>query len=252
MDEYLQFNTVKQNQQQLKNFNLKEYRRVIHEIILQLYQTLIQQIESVLEPYIVPAILDNDEIQRYRRKQAGGVRSRLKPSKDVESDKNLSEVFSLRSINPTGTFSAMPIKSTITLSQKKNSTKTIVDSNVFQNNSKKDIITKDCYSAEDEENEENNIKKPGKISAWKQLLGQLNHFYGEFQHFGLDSCYSEQIFQQIMYYICAISINCLMLRGDICGWQTGMIIRYNLGYIENWVKEKKLVSRLQILIFVII
>lgn len=223
----MQFNTKKQNKQQLKNFNLKEYRRVIHEIILQLYQALIQQIESVLEPYIVPAILDNDEIQRYRRKQAGGsIRSHFKKLKNTNSDKSDLNMYSLKEINSSGI--ALPFKSTNAFTIKCDNQK---PTNTYQNS----------IGVEDVENEGNYIKKTNKVSAWKQLLGQLNHFYNEFEHYGLDKCYGEQIIQQIMYYICAISINCLMLRGDICGWQTGMIIRYNLGYIENWVKEKKLV-----------
>uniref|UniRef100_A0A1A9USQ1 Myosin motor domain-containing protein n=1 Tax=Glossina austeni TaxID=7395 RepID=A0A1A9USQ1_GLOAU len=163
VEEYIKFNTEKQNMQQLKNFNLYEYRRVILEIIVKLYEALIKQIEGLLDPYIVPAILDNDEIQRGRQH---GLRSRTS----------------------------------------------------FANSS----------------------PEHGKMAAWKQLISQLEHFYKQFLHFGLDSCYSEQIFHQLMYFLCAVAMNCLMLRGDICMWETGMIIRYNLGYIEDWVREKKM------------
>jgi len=74
VEEYVKFNTEKQNQQQLKNFNLFEYRRVILDLIVNLYQALIMQIQGLLDPKIVPAILNNDEIQRGR--QAHGMRSR--------------------------------------------------------------------------------------------------------------------------------------------------------------------------------
>lgn len=70
----MKLNTEKQNQQQLKNFNLFEYRRVILDLIVNLYQALIMQIQGLLDPKIVPAILNNDEIQRGR--QAHGMRSR--------------------------------------------------------------------------------------------------------------------------------------------------------------------------------
>uniref|UniRef100_A0A1I8QA92 Myosin motor domain-containing protein n=1 Tax=Stomoxys calcitrans TaxID=35570 RepID=A0A1I8QA92_STOCA len=167
VEEYVNFNTEKQNQQLLKNFNLYEYRRVISEIILKLYEALVKQVESLLEPYIVPAILDNDEIQRGR--QQGGLRGR-----------NLS-----------------------------------LDGS-------------------------NTSPEHGKMAAWKQLISQLEHFYKQFTHFGLDRCYSEQLFTQIMYFICAVAMNCLMLRGDVCMWETGMVIRYNLGHIEEWVRDKKM------------
>lgn len=90
----------------------------------------------------------------------------------------------------------------------------------------------------------NNSVSPehGKIAAWKQLISQLEHFFKQFLHFGLDRCYSEQIFTQLMYFICAVAMNCLMLRGDKCMWKTGMIIRYNLGHIEEWVRDKKMVG----------
>ncbi|XP_075169246.1 dilute class unconventional myosin isoform X2 [Haematobia irritans] len=167
VEEYIKFNTEKQNQQQLKNFNLFEYRRVILEIILKLHEALVKQVEGLLEQYIVPAILDNDEIQRGR--QHGGMIGR-----------NFS----------------------------------VDGSNVSPEH--------------------------GKMAAWKQLISQLEHFYKQFTHFGLDRCYSEQVFTQIMYFICAVAMNCLMLRGDVCMWETGMVIRYNLGHIEEWVRDKKM------------
>ncbi|XP_014092302.2 unconventional myosin-Va isoform X1 [Bactrocera oleae] len=164
VEEYVKFNTEKQNQQQLKNFNLYEYRRVILDIIISLYQVLVKQIQTLLERYIVPAILDNDEIQRNRQVQ--GMRGRTASMDSTSSPEH------------------------------------------------------------------------GKVAAWKLLINHLEQFYKQFQHFGLDRCYSEQIFHQLLYFICAVALNCLMLRGDICMWETGMIIRYNLGYIEDWVRSK--------------
>ncbi|XP_060659986.1 unconventional myosin-Vb isoform X1 [Drosophila nasuta] len=164
VEEYVKFNTEKQNQQQLKNFNLFEYRRVILDLIVNLYQALVMQIQGLLDPKIVPAILNNDEIQRTRHPH--GMRNR---NFDAQSS-----------------------------------------------------------------------PEHGNIPAWKQLIGQLEHFYKQFQHFGLDAVYAEQIFSQLLYFVCAVALNCLMLRGDICMWETGMIIRYNLGCIEDWVRDKKM------------
>uniref|UniRef100_A0A1A9X3S5 Myosin motor domain-containing protein n=1 Tax=Glossina brevipalpis TaxID=37001 RepID=A0A1A9X3S5_9MUSC len=162
VEEYIKFNTEKQNTQQLKNFNLYEYRRVILEIIVKLYEVLVKQIESLLEPNIVPAILDNDEIQRGRQH---GLRSRTS----------------------------------------------------FVNSSS---------------------PEHAKMSAWKQLITQLEHFYKQFLHFGLDSCYSEQIFHQLMYFLCAVAMNCLMLRGDICMWETAQVLKVMKSYkLDDYESE---------------
>lgn len=64
IDDYLPFNTDTQNQQQLKNFDLSEYRQVIHETIINSYAYLIRQIEVMFKPFIVPAVLDHDEMSR--------------------------------------------------------------------------------------------------------------------------------------------------------------------------------------------
>lgn len=135
-----------------------------------------KQIQTLLEQYIVPAILDNDEIQRNRQVQ--GMRGRTASMDSTSSPEH------------------------------------------------------------------------GKVAAWKLLINHLEQFYKQFQHFGLDRCYSEQIFHQLLYFICAVALNCLMLRGDICMWETGMIIRYNLGYIEDWVRSKKMVSKWKWLNFI--
>lgn len=63
-EEYMQYNTELQNQQQLKNFDLSEYRVVIHEAIIYMYDTFIRQIQDSIRPLIVPAILQHDETAR--------------------------------------------------------------------------------------------------------------------------------------------------------------------------------------------
>ncbi|GBP09989.1 hypothetical protein EVAR_72561_1 [Eumeta japonica] len=53
----------------------QEYRRVILEIIINLYEALVIQIEGHLEGNIVEAILDNDEIQRRHQKTTSSGRA---------------------------------------------------------------------------------------------------------------------------------------------------------------------------------
>lgn len=76
----------------------------------------------------------------------------------------------------------------------------------------------------------------------RSLVNQLDHFYKQFKYFGLDEIFIEQIFKQFFYYICAISLNNLMLRRELCNWKTGMKIRYNVGCLEDWARKMKMVS----------
>ena len=45
------------------------------------------------------------------------------------------------------------------------------------------------------------------------------------QKHGLDPEIISQIFRQIFYYLCAGSLNNLLLRKDMCHWSRGMQIR---------------------------
>ncbi|KAI8441578.1 hypothetical protein MSG28_015159 [Choristoneura fumiferana] len=46
------------------------------------------------------------------------------------------------------------------------------------------------------------------------------------------------IFKQLFYYICAYSLNQLLLRKDLCCWAKGLQIRYNISHLETWIKEQ--------------
>lgn len=61
-------NTPAQNEQQLKNFDLSEYRQVIFTTVIVLHQQIIQQIQDTIKMHIVPAILDYDEMARGKQK----------------------------------------------------------------------------------------------------------------------------------------------------------------------------------------
>lgn len=45
---------------------------------------------------------------------------------------------------------------------------------------------------------------------------------------------------QIFYFICAGSLNNLLLRKDMCHWSKGMQIRYNLSHLEQWTRDMRL------------
>ncbi|XP_055310995.1 unconventional myosin-Va-like, partial [Sitodiplosis mosellana] len=153
LEEYMKFNTLTQNEQQLKNFDMSEYRQVIFSTIIVSHQQIIQQIQEIIKVHIVPAILDYDEMARGKQK-----------------GKRVSGVF---------------------------------------------------YEP-------------------RSLVNQLDHFYELFKTFGLDDIFIDQIFKQFFYYICAISLNNLMLRRELCMWKTGMRIRYNISCLEEWARKMKM------------
>ncbi|XP_059615279.1 unconventional myosin-Va isoform X2 [Phlebotomus argentipes] len=163
IDEYIRLNTDTQNQQQLKNFDLSEYRKVIYETIIVIYQHLVRQIQELMKPSVVPAILLHDEM--------------------ALGKSNRSRTASLELASPPG---------------------------------------------------------QGGKSFVEQLVEQLEQYYKQFDFFGLELCYIEQVLKQLMYYINAVALNNLMLRQELCTWATGMKMRYNVGCIETWVREKKL------------
>lgn len=161
-EEYMQYNTELQNLQQLKNFDLSEYRQIIHEAIIFMYETLVKQIQESIKPLIVPAILYHDETARGKSRRTMSVETPGSENSKVASEP-------------------------------------------------------------------------------QSLVNQLEHYYKQFVFFGLQDCYIEQIFQQLFYFICAIALNNLMLRRDLCTWKTGMKLRFNVGCLETWIKQKKMV-----------
>ena len=75
---------------------------------------------------------------------------------------------------------------------------------------------------------DNNLDTPGHIDpkeALDQLLTLLTKFHLVLQKHGLDPEIIGQIFRQIFYYLCAGSLNNLLLRKDMCHWSRGMQIR---------------------------
>lgn len=155
--EFKSLNTEAQNQQQLKNFDLSEYSRVIQIKVNQHYEATIHQIQETLKHLIVPAILEHDEMARGKRRS----RRSFGAQKEIEP---------------------------------------------------------------------------------KYLVDQLEQIYKQCELFGIEKIFIEQIISQIFHFICAVAMNNLMLRHEMCMWNTGMRIRYNVSCLEDWTRDKKMVS----------
>ena len=80
------------------------------------------------------------------------------------------------------------------------------------------------------------------LEALNKLLHLLNRFHTIFQKHGLDSQLISRIFREIFYYICAGTLNNILLRKDMCHWSKGMQIRYNVAQV-CWLLGMKIYSR---------
>ncbi|KAK9892692.1 hypothetical protein WA026_021547 [Henosepilachna vigintioctopunctata] len=158
---FQQKNTPKQNEKCLRNFDLSEYRQVLSDIAVWINQALVRSFIKTIQPLIVPAILEHEEIQGLSGNMPGGMRRKSSVAGTPSLDQ----------------------KPTTTLKQ------------AFTNINKK--LT----------------------------------FYG------VDPEVISQIFRQFFYFLCATSLNNLLLRKDMCHWSKGVQIRHNLSYFEMWIKD---------------
>ncbi|XP_041495057.1 unconventional myosin-Vb isoform X3 [Microtus oregoni] len=78
-------NTPKQNEHCLKNFDLTEYRQVLSDLSIQIYQQLIKIAEGLLQPMIVSAMLENESIQGLSGVRPTGYRKRSSSMVDGEN-----------------------------------------------------------------------------------------------------------------------------------------------------------------------
>ncbi|ESO90956.1 hypothetical protein LOTGIDRAFT_122399, partial [Lottia gigantea] len=158
-------NSTKQNEQCLRNFDLSEYRQVFSDLAVWIYQGLLKRMEELIQPSIVPAILEHEAISGLNASKPSGLRGRSSSSARE------------------------------------------LDSNDYSLDS---------------------------------LMRSLNNYMRIVTQHAVDPELGKQIFRQVFYYICAGSLNNLLLRKDMCNWSKGMQIRYNLSHLEQWLRDNKL------------
>ncbi|XP_024154418.1 unconventional myosin-Vb [Oryzias melastigma] len=69
-------NSDKQNEHCLKNFDLAEYRQVLSDLSIQIYQQLIKVAEAIIQPMIVSAMLESESIPSLAGVKPMGYRNR--------------------------------------------------------------------------------------------------------------------------------------------------------------------------------
>ncbi|XP_060780203.1 unconventional myosin-Va isoform X1 [Neoarius graeffei] len=75
-EQFMKFNTPKQNEHCLSNFDLAEYRQVLSDLAIQIYQQLIKCMENILQPMIVSGMLEHETIQGVSGVKPTGLRKR--------------------------------------------------------------------------------------------------------------------------------------------------------------------------------
>ncbi|XP_060709183.1 unconventional myosin-Vc-like isoform X2 [Hemiscyllium ocellatum] len=75
-EEFMRYNTPQQNSQCLKNFDLSEYRQILSDLAIHIYQQLIQVMEDDLQPMIVPGMLEHESLQGISSMKPTGLRKR--------------------------------------------------------------------------------------------------------------------------------------------------------------------------------
>lgn len=77
------------------------------------------------------------------------------------------------------------------------------------------------------------------------LLQRLGLFHTTMSQHGMDSDLIKQVVKQQFYIICAVTLNHLLLRKDMCSWGKGLQIRYSQTHTGH-EKQKKMVKRAKI------
>ncbi|KAM4553693.1 unconventional myosin-Va-like isoform 1-T1 [Fundulus diaphanus] len=72
------------------------------------------------------------------------------------------------------------------------------------------------------------------------LLQRLSVFHSTMSQHGMDADVIKQVVKQQFYIICAVTLNNLLLRKDMCSWGKGLQIRYNVWQLEEWLTEREL------------
>uniref|UniRef100_A0A8C4NS39 Myosin VAa n=1 Tax=Dicentrarchus labrax TaxID=13489 RepID=A0A8C4NS39_DICLA len=161
---FMKHNTQRQNEHCLSNFDLAEYRQVISDLAIQIYQQLIKCMENILQPMIVSGMLEHETIQGVSGVKPTGLRKR---------------------------------------------TSSIADEGTYTLDS---------------------------------ILRQLSAFHSTMCQHGTDPELIKQVVKQQFYIIGAVTLNNLLLRKDMCSWSKGMQIRYNVSQLEEWLRDKGLMT----------
>lgn len=188
----MKHNTTRQNEHCLSNFDLAEYRQVISDLAIQIYQQLIKCMENILQPMIGARVFVRVCVCVYLIHKSYKVFFNIKKS-------TVNECHPCR-ISPRVNASVSGM----------------LEHETIQGVSgvKPTGLRKRTSSIADE----------GTYTL-DSILRQLNAFHSTMCQHGTDPELIKQVVKQQFYIVGAVTLNNLLLRKDMCSWSKGMQIR---------------------------
>uniref|UniRef100_A0A1I7ZRR8 Dilute domain-containing protein n=1 Tax=Steinernema glaseri TaxID=37863 RepID=A0A1I7ZRR8_9BILA len=83
-------------------------------------------------------------------------------------------------------------------------------------------------------------KDTTQMQSLDDLIEFLNLIHRKLKIFGADPVLIGQIFSQIAHWICALALNHLMFRKDLCSFEKAIQIKHNTNEVVNWLSGKGL------------
>ncbi|XP_038605941.1 unconventional myosin-Vc isoform X1 [Tachyglossus aculeatus] len=84
-EEFMKHNTPRQNKNCLKNFDLSEYRQILSDLAIRIYHQFIVVMENLLQPVIVPGMLEYESLQGISGLKPTGFRKRSSSIDDTDA-----------------------------------------------------------------------------------------------------------------------------------------------------------------------
>ncbi|XP_056614030.1 unconventional myosin-Vb isoform X2 [Triplophysa dalaica] len=83
-------------------------------------------------------------------------------------------------------------------------------------------------------------RAPAEGASMSAVLRELGALHTALSRQDLPSGLLEQAFHQLIYLLAATTLNSLLLRKDMCCWNRGLQIRYNVSLLEEWLRSRSL------------
>ncbi|XP_053369794.1 unconventional myosin-Vb [Clarias gariepinus] len=78
------------------------------------------------------------------------------------------------------------------------------------------------------------------VTSLATVLRELGALHTALVRQELPSALLEQAFRQLTHLLAACTLNSLLLRRDMCCWNRGLLIRYNVSLLEEWLRSRGL------------
>uniref|UniRef100_A0A672SDG7 Dilute domain-containing protein n=1 Tax=Sinocyclocheilus grahami TaxID=75366 RepID=A0A672SDG7_SINGR len=97
-EEFMKHNTLRQNKNCLRNFDLSEHRQILSDLAINIYHQFISVMEDALFPMIIPGMLEHESLQGISSMKPTGFRKRSNSVYEDGGDHSGSEPFSVTDI----------------------------------------------------------------------------------------------------------------------------------------------------------